>query len=431
MDFDIRYAHTKDGRIAFGVAGDGPVLITPPSTLISSNFSRGLWFGGLGDGDVLRPGHTVVVYDHLGSGLSDRARYDFTLDGLVGEFEAVVAALGADDIGIVANGAAGPVAVRYAVEHPDQVRALCLDRTWSRGADYVRSDRFAGYLDGLRGGDWTLASQMFLRLVGNLSGPEAEEWAAVLRETCAQEDYLTYIDAISEHDVTELLPLVSAATLVTADENALFIDVSIQSGVAADIPGARLHIFSEASERSEHIAAFLTDLETHHADGQGSLGGGFQTILFTDLEASTPLTQRLGDEGAQEILRGHNTAVRGALDEHGGREVKHTGDGIMASFPSAVSAVTAALQIQRGLAGGEVRVRIGLNAGEPIAEDDDLFGLSVIKAARIADRAEPGQVLVSNVVMELCEGKTFEFAPLGAVSLKGFDEAVTLFEVSA
>ena len=76
--------------------------------------------------------------------------------------------------------------------------------------------------------------------------------------------------------------------------------------------------------------------------------------------------------------------------------------------------------------GGEVRVRVGLNAGEPIAEDDDLFGLSVIKAARIADRAEPGQVLVSNVVMELCEGKTFEFAPLGAVSLKGFDDAVTL-----
>ena len=80
--------------------------------------------------------------------------------------------------------------------------------------------------------------------------------------------------------------------------------------------------------------------------------------------------------------------------------------------------------------GEELLVRFGLNAGEPIAEDDDLFGLSVIKAARIADRAEPGQALVSNVVMELCEGKTFEFALLGAVSLKGFDEAVTLYEVS-
>jgi adenylate cyclase len=77
-----------------------------------------------------------------------------------------------------------------------------------------------------------------------------------------------------------------------------------------------------------------------------------------------------------------------------------------------------------------VRVRVGLNAGEPIAEDDDLFGLSVIKAARVADRAEPGQVLVSRVVRELCEGKTFQFSSLGAVQLKGFDEAVELFEVA-
>ena len=102
----------------------------------------------------------------------------------------------------------------------------------------------------------------------------------------------------------------------------------------------------------------------------------------------------------------------------------------MASFPSAVGAVTAALAIQRDLAGGEVRVRIGLNAGEPIAEDDDLFGLSVIKAARIADRADPGSILVADVVRQLCEGKTFAFTSLGAVQLKGFDDAVELYEVT-
>ena len=96
-----------------------------------------------------------------------------------------------------------------------------------------------------------------------------------------------------------------------------------------------------------------------------------------------------------ELLRAHSDAVRGALEEHDGREVRHTGDGIMASFPSAVSAVQAALTIQSNLAGAEVRVRVGLNAGEPIAEDDDLFGTAVQLAARITDRAEPGQVLVS------------------------------------
>ncbi len=122
--------------------------------------------------------------------------------------------------------------------------------------------------------------------------------------------------------------------------------------------------------------------------------------------------------------------MRAALGEHGGREVKHTGDGIMASFPSAVSAVTAALQMQRDLAGGEVRVRIGLNAGEPIAEDDDLFGTAVQLAARITDRAEPGQVLVSRVVRDLCAGKTFTFTSVGEATLKGFDEPVALYQVS-
>jgi adenylate cyclase len=96
---------------------------------------------------------------------------------------------------------------------------------------------------------------------------------------------------------------------------------------------------------------------------------GFRALLFTDLESSTALTQSLGDAKAQEALRGHNAVVRTALAVHGGEEVKHTGDGIMAAFGSAVSAVEAALQMQRDLAGGEVRVRVGLNAGEPIAEE--------------------------------------------------------------
>ena len=109
--------------------------------------------------------------------------------------------------------------------------------------------------------------------------------------------------------------------------------------------------------------------------------------------------------------------------------MKHTGDGIFAAFGSAVSAVETALQIQRELAGAEVRVRVGLNAGEPIAEDDDYFGAAVQLAARVCDRAEPAQVLVSNVVKELCTGKLFQFLDQGEVALKGFEEPVRLFVV--
>ena len=134
--------------------------------------------------------------------------------------------------------------------------------------------------------------------------------------------------------------------------------------------------------------------------------------LFTDLESSTALTQALGDEAAQELLGQHNEIVRAAVTSRGGREVKHTGDGIMATFGSAVAAVEAALRIQRDLTIRDIRARVGLNAGEPIAEDDDLFGTAVQLAARITGRAEPGEVLVSNVVRELCAGKRLTFNTL-------------------
>ena len=361
-ELDIRYARTENGgRVAFGISGQGPVAIVGSGSLVTSNFSRhpetDRWRKGLS-------GHTLVFYDHLGAGLSDRERYDFTLDGLVRELEAVVAALDVPDFAIVGNGATASVAVRYAVEHPDRVRVICLRRTWARGADYVQSERFAGYLEGLRG-DWRLASEMYVRLVHRLSGPEAEERAKLFRETCTQDAYLAYLDALSRHDVTDLLPRVSVpALVVTGPADDLFLEVDIARELAVSIPNAQLWLQTGGLEgQVERVSSFLAETLTAEADQSGVAPGGFQTILFTDLEASTPLTQRLGDEGAQGILRGHNTTVRTALDEHGGREVKHTGDGIMASFPSAVAAVTAALQIQRGLAGGEVRPRLGASLG--------------------------------------------------------------------
>ena len=160
------------------------------------------------------------------------------------------------------------------------------------------------------------------------------------------------------------------------------------------------------------------------------------TLLLTDMEGSTDLTQRLGDAKAQDVLRTHNTIVRNALGAHGGSEIKHTGDGIMASFASASSSLEAAIVIQKAFADHNqdsahttIRVRIGLNAGEPVAEDDDLFGTAVQLAARVCAQAEPGEILASNVVQELAAGKDFAFAAKGEATLKGFEKPVRLHEV--
>jgi class 3 adenylate cyclase len=161
-----------------------------------------------------------------------------------------------------------------------------------------------------------------------------------------------------------------------------------------------------------------------------------RTILFTDLEGSTSLTQTLGDARAMEVLRGHDAIIREALRATGGWEIKHTGDGIMASFSSVVRAAECAIRIQKALADHTVdelpegvRVRIGLAAGEPVTENDDLFGAAVQLAARICGMAEPTTILAASTVRELALGKHFDWVEPRDVSLRGFAEAVRVYEL--
>ena len=183
---------------------------------------------------------------------------------------------------------------------------------------------------------------------------------------------------------------------------------------------------------------FLGGTETNPAGAVLLPGGGpnerdpgIRTVLFTDVVNSTTLTQSLGDKAALAILGVHDTIVRDALSTLGGREVKHTGDGIMASFVSAASAVRCAIQIQRELdkhaqlnSEHPLKVRVGAAAGEPVEKNNDLFGSTVQLAARLCAHAEPEQILVSTAIAELCIGKDLSFEDLGEVTLKGFTSPV-------
>ena len=183
---------------------------------------------------------------------------------------------------------------------------------------------------------------------------------------------------------------------------------------------------------------FLGDVQTNPAGAALLPGGGadvrdpgIRTVLFTDMVESTTFTQSLGDEAAIALLGVHDTIVRDALSALGGREVKHTGDGIMASFVSTAGAVRCAIQIQRELAKHEeanperpLKVRVGAAAGEPVEQHNDLFGSTVQLAARLCAHAQPEQILVTNAVAELCIGKGLLFEDLGEVVLKGFGRPV-------
>lgn len=187
------------------------------------------------------------------------------------------------------------------------------------------------------------------------------------------------------------------------------------------------------------VSLFMGDWEksvpniARHSDG--AIDTGLRAIMFTDLVGSTQISSRDGDTTAIDVLDRHNEIVRNALTGSQGREVKHTGDGIFASFNYVSRAVDCAVEIQRRFSAPANRVshaaqvRIGLSAGEPVDHDDDLFGASVNLAARICGHASPGQILVSSAVRELCVGKPFVFRDRGPIALKGFDDPVRLFEV--
>lgn len=172
--------------------------------------------------------------------------------------------------------------------------------------------------------------------------------------------------------------------------------------------------------------------------GNPELDSGTRTVLFTDIVGSTNLTQRLGDDAAFALLVTHDRIVRDAISGQKGREIKHTGDGIMAAFVSAASAVRCAMTVQQAIARhcGEqpampIQLRIGIAAGEPIEHHDDLFGAAVQLAARLCAKADPDGILVSNAVAELCVGKALPLADAGRVELKGFDQPVHVHRVSA
>lgn len=191
------------------------------------------------------------------------------------------------------------------------------------------------------------------------------------------------------------------------------------------------------------VSAFLGRIEDRQsgeereaADSDSPVDPAFRVIMFTDMKDSTAVTSRLGDSEAIEYFRSHNAITRDTITHHRGCEIQHTGDGFMVSFTTASRAVAGAVDLQRKLAAYNQRhaeapifVRIGICAGEPVEEDERLFGSTVQLTARICQAAGPEQILVAPVIRDLCLGKPFSFLDRGTYELKGFDEPVRLFEV--
>ncbi len=459
MEQQIRFCTTSDGvRIAYATVGQGPPLVRVLGWATHLEFEakfpewgRSLW-------GLLARNHLFVRYDGRGFGLSDRNVREFSLNAKVRDLEAVVDALKLRRFALLGTSEGGPTAIAYAVRHPGRVSRLILygSFAWTPPPATIEEQQllYAMLRSVIPG--WGKDTPEFRQLWTARFLPDGDaetiRWFNEAQRVAADpETVAAFIGRVGGIDVRDLLPQLRIPTLVMHRRGDIPCPFDRGREMAAAIPGARFlplegrnHLPLPGEPETEQFALaveeFVAD-DRKPAKGRSAKSArraatGPVTILFTDMEGSTAFTQHLGDARAQDVVRTHNAIVREALKAHGGAEIKHTGDGIMASFPLASGALECAIAMQeafaeRNEAGPEqsIRVRIGVNAGEPVAEDADLFGTAVQLARRVCDHAEPGQILVSDVVRGLASGKGFLFADTGDVALKGFEEPVRLYEL--
>jgi len=297
--------------------------------------------------------------------------------------------------------------------------------------------------------NWEMASQM----LGDMGTRSAEptvgiEIARIIRENASAEGVAALIEGVyATLDVQTSLGNIQCPTLIMHRKDESAFPFAGAQHAAAMIPTARLVPLPgsgpvstgvDAAEAIQTMIDFLDeDPETRAlpvtAASTASSSFAFRAVLFTDLVGHTEMMSRLGDERGRDVLREHERITREVLAANGGTEVKTMGDGFMASFGSVTKAVQCAVALQQMFAereGERLSVRVGLNAGEPIEEEGDLFGATVILASRIAANAGGGEILVADTVRGLCSGKGFLFADRGEFVAKGFEEPVRVYEVS-
>jgi class 3 adenylate cyclase len=447
MEPQYRFCTSADGtRISYATFGEGAKM---PLLLVESwYYSQLAEWGNPRTRALLEHlanGRMLITFDRRGVGSSQREVDDVSIERQIEDQVAVVDHLGVERFDILGYDPASSVV--YAARHSQRVARMVI---WSPLAQHDESKLGEANtrLADLARRHWS-AYRRLIATDGFPNGPaDLQRWFSdMVRDSISPRVAAKYIELGAGVNIRPLLPQVQAPTLVLHAAGVRYVPAEASQEVAALIPGARFveveedpaFIFFDPARFAGIVLGFLDGEPATRLSARLDVASSLAIILFTDLASSTALTQRLGDAKAQELVRAHNAIVREALAAQDGTEIKHTGDGIMASFPTASGALECAIALQRAVEAQNreprtqnretFQVHVGLNAGEPVAEESDLFGTSVQLARRICDHATAGQILTSNVVRELAAGKGFLFADIGEVVAKGFEEPVRLYEV--
>lgn len=393
--------------------------------------------------ESLARSHRVVRFDHRGMGLSDRKVAVPDVDAFVLDLESVIDGAGVERVVLWGSNFGGPAAVRYTARHSDRVSRLILDCSWARPEDLSASaetDRLHATMVQLM----RVSPDPALAYTSYLADPAPEQRhehrVERARKSIAPEMLAELYSRIGNMNVELDAATIDVPTLVLHRRDG-WVPLAAGRRLASTIRNAQFVGLDGAStnlwegDSNSALRAITSFLGVPEAEVEAPAPRGVMVLMLTDLVASTATTVRLGDREAQPLQRFHDETVRAALRSHGGFEFAQTGDGIFSRFSSAAAALGCAQQIQKEFTlrnqqlTESLFVRIGLNAGEPITDEEAMFGAAIPKTERVCGAANAGEILVTPVVLGLVEGKDFQFHDRGEHLLKGFDAPVRLYQL--
>ncbi len=430
-----RYDKSGDVNVAYQVFGEGAVnLVLAP--FFVSNVENYWDLPDLARWLLRLASYArVVMFDKRGTGMSDRVAELPGLDQRIDDLRAVMDAAGMEQAALLGISEGGPLCALFAATYPDRCRALVLYGSFARFSSWFPTEesleQFLGYIDQAWGSGASLP--FFAPSVAN--DPATQQWFGRFERLGASPAAVKALMRMnSQIDISAIVPTIRVPTLVIHRTEDVTINVEGGRYLAEHIPGARYielpgkdhppWIGDNADEISDAIEEFLTG-----ARPPVTVDRVLATVLFTDIVGSTEKAAALGDRRWRDLLDTHHATIRRNLARFRGREIKTTGDGILATFDGPARGVRCACAIAEEIRPLGIDVRGGLHTGECEMIGDDVGGIVVHIGARVAALAGAGEVLVSSTVKDLVAGSGLRFGDRGSQSLKGVPGEWRIFAV--
>jgi class 3 adenylate cyclase len=429
---ETRYAKSGDVHIAYQVIGSGPFdLVFVPGFIshVDHVWDEPRWSSFL---ERLASFSRLICFDKRGTGLSDRVSAIPTLEERMDDVRAVMDAVGSERAALFGISEGGPMSLLFAATHPDRTLALTLFGSYALFPTAVMSpERLPDYLQKVEEA-WGTG-----KLVPGFAPSLAEDvafrkwWARFERLGASPSAVKTLMCMNSEIDIRGILPVIHVPTLIMHRVGDPRVNVAAGRYLAQHISGARYvelpgndHLFCAGDSRRilDEIEKFLTGSLAYSETDRA-----LATVLFTDIVGSTERAVALGDREWRQLMEMHDACVRRELARFRGKEIRTLGDGFLATFDGPARAVRCAEAIRDNVRDLGLEVRSGLHTGEIEILPNDVGGIAVNVAARVARLAGPGEVLTSNVLKELVAGSGLRFADRGVYALKGLPDGMRVF----